>query len=537
MPFNPIDYTKDPELRDFLGRGGTEAWLDASGARKRVAQGLPPDVAHETHSDESFQHAHAARDTPPATAEQRAPHERVMPEMDLSPHERLMPEMDLTDPVQLDSVSVSSGQPATPPDTETGASRLAGAMASVGSDTANGLPVVHMPEDPRARMAPQQPQTTPEAPPAPPNAPTGRPGAPVGPPVEPSFNELAARKAEQLAFGRDQDNRARWALGEGLKQAFATASGNHYSPNPYPLASEAEQAGKMSAQERDALDKLFNRQRQGKVDELNQRKGESEITLNVAKAGEANRMPGPKAEGAPKPNPQAYKLSMKHDPLLLQQFGGDQKKLDAWVDAQDNDEKALADAAGGIRGQSKGVNIGISTAKAGLSKEENVKQAEERTKIHTARKQLNQVHDAFRKVSAMGVLKGKVGWDSPAMSEFRSSALALIDKMAQVETGATGRQSQVEQWKNIIEGKSVVSDAQMDGIVRGLTGALDAADEENEGRTEGLVKLRPDQPKAPAARPVTIRDTKTGEQRTFDAETARRILSDPTDGHEFKVIE
>ena len=102
---------------------------------------------------------------------------------------------------------------------------------------------------------------------------------------------------------------------------------------------------------------------------------------------------------------------------------------------------------------------------------------------------LKSVQKAFEAVPWQDVAKGKAKLDSPAMLDFKAQALAYIDKMAQVESGASARQASIAQWKSIIESPSVWSNNDMRAIVHGLKAAVDAADQANEARSKGLMDI------------------------------------------------
>lgn len=218
---------------------------------------------------------------------------------------------------------------------------------------------------PQAPMEPAPYEST-----TPPPAVQAQPATPQ--PQEPSFNETAARLALEGARRRDAEQRSYWELGEGLKQAMGTFAGRPYSPRPFTgdeggIVAESQQSQRQQAlQAYQRAQAAKAEQRQGRLDEEMAGVHEATRIKDLAEAAKAAREP---VATAPKNDPKAYKQSMKADPLLLQQFHGDQKKLNAWVDSQADDEKALSDAAAGIRGQSKGVNVAVVTEKLGEQKQ------------------------------------------------------------------------------------------------------------------------------------------------------------------------
>jgi hypothetical protein len=404
---------------------------------------------------------------------------RQMPEMDLSQSVREMPAMDLTDKAPQVAKGEQVGDDVVQMDGEPSIHSSSPAPAT-SSPLANVLKM--------AQGATRQPLAPQDAAPE---------------PVQASGNgslddAIAATKRNRGLVTIGEAISARTNRPRHLLDFAITKAGGHPEPmaqDPFvgqAQASADQPMAEYAAHAKAAAD-ASAKQRQTGLDVLNARKGESEIEKNKAEAYKAMH-PEPKPPHEPLFDPLAFKTGMKADPVFMKeyakQFNGDAKKAAAAIDALPNDKETLTKLSEHSAGQGKGLTLAVAGAQLGLGKEETAKQSEERTKINTARRQLNSVQDAFHNVSPIDIAKGKVGWDSPAMSEFRSSALALIDKMAQVETGASGRQSQVEQWKHIIEGNSVVTNDQMDAIAKGLRGALDAAQEENEGRTQGLPQLR-----------------------------------------------
>ena len=508
-----MDYQLNPGLLDFLERA------------KRRGQGLPDEVAAPPPSD-------LAEGLGPKEGEVQA---AVGGEMQ-------MPELDLTDGTH--GASIARPAVDTPPE----------------AAVAQATPLPDVPAQPNA------PEEGPETPPAepkvmpPPQAPANGDSARTlrDVPVEgaPSFYSQAADMARQMAHKQDFDNRNRWQLGEGLKQAMAIARGQSYSPQAYAEPSEEAFVEKGQQDQRQQLAQWLAQKRQATEDAIGNRLKESEISKNLAETDKAKRPPEMKPTDF---NAADAKAAMKSSPGMVEAikhkkgFKTDAEvsdfidKLPNTKDAFELAAKDIENEAQGKRAEGRGITLAVTSSKLGLEtdpeKRANAvledaakKQNTERFNIGTARRQVDQVWNAFSEIPGSEIAAAKFNIHSPGYAEFMAATQGLVDKYSAVETGGAARQGAINAWTKVIEDPSAVTNGQMAGIIRGLRGGLDAAETENERRTEGFKNADIVAPK-PVPRPgeegnhvsVQIINHKTGETGTLhgaNEEEVRKLLKE-----------
>jgi hypothetical protein len=435
---------------------------------------------------------------------------REMPEMDLTAT-RQMPEMDLTEPKEprpgYDEAVATAGdvpddvvQPVGEPvikAPQVAAGESSGALGALRSVESASPPDVHMSENPAVRMH-----------------------LPVsGGPLEggqrlgvPPTSTPASTASLDEAIQATRRNRGLATIGEAISArtnrprhlldfAISKAGGRPEPMAQDPFTAQAQTSADEPLKQYTAQQQL---ERLRGIDSLNARKGESEITKNIAEAGKADREPGPKAPGAPHEplfDPMAFKASKKADPVFMKefakQFNGDRKKAEAAIDALPNDKAGLESLDRNVAGQGKALTSISVTNQNDINKipirgaasvaEATTKDViKERRSIDIAKATLGELRDAWHQVTPAELAAYKAfGVKTGALSRFDSLALASIDKTAAVESNGAARQGGINQWKETIKNGNYTNDA-MDGALGGLDTALGIAEKENEGSLQGL---------------------------------------------------